>query len=415
MQKYKSLKSIYYQNKSNLNSDAYVKAVEGRKNNELAVHTGLIMSPFGHEFRLKDKFEIFYLPSPQIYVLQEKIYTLSKIIEKKMMEIPKVAQDQIFLNNLIDELQSTNDIEGVRSSREEISQTLELLKRKSKEKSRFSGLVKLYAKFQEDKYNTIQKVEDFRTIWDELVSEEIQEDDFPDGRLFRTDGEVINYGDKVIHRGDSCEKDIIDDLKLLVREMNNDSIPSLPKCFLAHYYYEYIHPFYDGNGRTGRFIVCSYLSRKLDMMSAITFSSAIVQSKNTYYKAFTEMADPYNHGEGTAFVISMMKLLKAGQEEVIVKLDDGIRMLSNADKITNSKELSDIERNALFILCQKSIFGTYVGPITDVDLADMMNISRYKLNKALGTLEEHELIKVLVGNPKIHGLTDNVKEELFSI
>lgn len=413
MKKYKTLKSIYYENSEGNNIDKYQDIVNSRKNNELTVHTGLIMSPFKRGFRTREKFEIFYLPSGQMYKLQEDIDLLSKRIEKMMFQLPEVARDQIFVNNLIDELQSTNDIEGVRSSREEISLAIDKLM-KNKKKSRFSGLVKLYMKFQDNKYNTIHEVKDFRDIWNELVSEEIEkEDDFPDGKLFRKEGEVISYGDKVIHRGDETENEIIDHLNLLVKEMNDDDISSLPKCFVAHYYYEYIHPFYDGNGRTGRFIVCSYLSRKLDMMSAINFSSAIVQNKDMYYKAFMEMANPYNQGEATSFIISMMKLLKKGQHSIIEKLDDGIKMIKNADRITDDDELSELAKNALYIFCQKEIFGTYVGAITDGDMVKIANTSRYKLNKALEELEQRDLIKVINGNPKVHGLTGSLKEELF--
>lgn len=414
LEKYKSLKSVYYENITENGLDRYENVVNSRRNNELAVHTGLIMSPFKREFRTKENFEIFFLTCTQMYKLQEEIDLLSKRIERMMSQLPPVAKEQMFVNNLIDELQSTNDIEGVRSSREEISLAIEKLI-KNKKKSRFSGLVKLYMKFQDNKYNTIHEVKDFRNIWNELVSEEIEEDDdFPDGKLFRKEGEVIRYGDKVIHRGDETEDEITDHLNLLVKEMNNDDMPSLPKCFVAHYYYEYVHPFYDGNGRTGRFIVCSYLSRKLDMMSAINFSSAIVQNKDMYYKAFTEMANPYNQGEATKFIISMMKLLRKGQHSIIEKLDDGLKLIKNADKITDDDKLSTLAKNVLYILCQKEIFGTYVGAITDVDMEKITETSRYKLNKALRELEQRNMINVINRNPKIHGLTTPLKDELFS-
>lgn len=413
MEKYKNLKSIYYENVVN-NLDRYEEAVNLRKNNELSVHTGLIMSPFKREFRTKEKFEIFYLPSVQIYRLQEKIDFLSKTIEKMMAQLPDVAKTQIFFNNLIDEVQSTNDIEGVRSSREEISLTIDKLMRNNKKDGRFSGLVKLYLKFQDNKYNTIHEVKDFRNIWNELVSDEIEkEDEFPDGKLFRKHGEVINSGDRIIHRGDANEEEIVDHLSALVNEMNNDNIPSLPKCFVAHYYYEYIHPFYDGNGRTGRFIACSYLSRKLDMMSAINFSSAIVQNKDMYYKAFVDMSNPYNQGEATSFIISMMRLLKKGQYSIIEKLDDGIKKMMIANRITNDDKLSTLAQNVLYVLCQKEIFGNYVGAITDIDMVDIVDTSRYRLNKSLEELEQRELIEVINNNPKVHGLTKTLKSKLF--
>lgn len=72
----------------------------------------------------------------------------------------------------------------------------------------------------------------------------------PDGDLFRRTPEEIIDGDKTIHEGDENEKEIINDLQSLLEEMNGHYLPSIEKCFIA----QYIHPFYDGNGRTGRFI-----------------------------------------------------------------------------------------------------------------------------------------------------------------
>ncbi|BDR57927.1 hypothetical protein [Xylocopilactobacillus apicola] len=127
--KYRGLKGIYYEAVKHRDLESYRKMVDSRRNNELAVHTGLTMAPLVNEFRTSDQFEIFYLPALQISQLEEEIFTLSHQIDKKMALIPEVAQEQIFNNNLVDELQSTNDIEGVKSSKEEISQTFERLKK----------------------------------------------------------------------------------------------------------------------------------------------------------------------------------------------------------------------------------------------------------------------------------------------
>lgn len=414
IKKYQTLKGLYYQNMQNGDFVHFDTVVKQRQTNELAIHTGMVMSPFKRDYRLPIEYEIFYLPVLQISQLEEQINQLSKEIEQKMAQLPVVAQNQIFISNLIDELQSTNDIEGVRSSREEISQVIEQIQRRKGDRGRFSGLVKQYAKFEENQYSQIREIQDFRNIWNELVSQEVAEQDFPDGKYFRKNGEVIKDGDRVVHRGDANEQQIDHDLQVLVQTMNNDDIPSLAKCFLSHYYYEYIHPFYDGNGRTGRFIVCSYLARKLDRMSAINFSSTIVAHKSTYYKAFTAMADEHNYGEGTGFVISMMRLLMMGQVEVAKKLDHGIQMLDKADQLTEQQHFSDLEQQALFILCQKAIFGRYVGPITDQDLTDIMHISRYRLDQTLAKLVNDDYLVVTSQNPKVHGLSEMVENQLFN-
>ena len=60
----------------------------------------------------------------------------------------------------------------------------------------------------------------------------------------------------------------------------------LTKMAIIHYQFESIHPFYDGNGRTGRIINILYLVLQglLDL-PVLYLSRYIIQHKTDYYKA----------------------------------------------------------------------------------------------------------------------------------
>ena len=61
---------------------------------------------------------------------------------------------------------------------------------------------------------------------------------------------------EIIYTPPDNEKTILDLLSNLEKYINeNDDIDSLIKMAVIHYQFESIHPFYDGNGRTGRIIV----------------------------------------------------------------------------------------------------------------------------------------------------------------
>ncbi|MCG2587182.1 Fic family protein [Rhodohalobacter sulfatireducens] len=81
---------------------------------------------------------------------------------------------------------------------------------------------------------------------------------------------------------------IIDALKNLETYINDDSISNvhpLIKMAVIHFQFESIHPFYDGNGRTGRIINMLYLVQKnlLDI-PVLYLSRYIVQTKPQYYE-----------------------------------------------------------------------------------------------------------------------------------
>ena len=75
--------------------------------------------------------------------------------------------------------------------------------------------------------------------------------------------------------------------------LNDDTkypIDTLLKMAMAHYQFEAIHPFRDGNGRTGRILCILYLIQKqlLDL-PILYLSSYIIQNKDEYYQSSVEL------------------------------------------------------------------------------------------------------------------------------
>lgn len=99
---------------------------------------------------------------------------------------------------------------------------------------------------------------------------------------------------------------------------------NLVGIMMSHFMFESIHPFYDGNGRTGRYLLGIQLSKILSPATALTMSSAINQFRNKYYKAFHAVEHRLNRGDGTPFVISMLELLIAAQEGLIENIKQRI-------------------------------------------------------------------------------------------
>lgn len=407
--KYKSLKALFYQNPENFDENYH-----RRFNNSLAIKTGLQVYPYDkkHQKRISNSYEIFYLPNAELSVLIEDVFQNTQKVERIRLKLPKIAEEQLFATNLVNELQSTNEIEGVQSTRKELNEVMKRVINKQYKNQRFEGLVKQYLSLiNSQKTLKITQVKDFRNIWDNLLSK-AEVEDLPDGKLFRKESVCISDGQRNVHEGDYNEEQILQDLQALINELNNRQIPKLPRYLIAHYFYEYIHPFYDGNGRTGRFILCSYLSQVLDPLTAITFSSTIAKNKNSYYKAFTEMSDIHNRAEATNFVIRMLKILKNGQADLIDAMERDSRLLLQAQELINTFSLDEIANNILFILLQQEIFGNQYDRISDEELSKVINTTRYKLDQGMHKLVDMNLIKQVGKSPKIHVISDALKEKI---
>jgi Fic family protein len=91
---------------------------------------------------------------------------------------------------------------------------------------------------------------------------------------------------------------VVDLMRDLEQFINDDGVfdaDPLIKMAIAHHQFESIHPFYDGNGRTGRIVNVLYLvNKQLLDIPVLYLSSAIVRSKPDYYRllqAVREEAD----------------------------------------------------------------------------------------------------------------------------
>jgi Fic family protein len=412
-QEVNNLQNYRYLTDFSANQDDYMVEFSKRVNNISSLSTGLFINPdLDGKPVLDTQFNVFYVQIPQISFLKDRVFENSKKINDLLNSLPKLAKERIFFKQLVEEIQSTNQIENVSSTTEEIEDALVALKTNSTAKElRFTGLLNLYMNFRDNKYNQIKDIKDFRIIYDDLLKSEISNDKLPDGTYFRTKNVSLRNSDnKMIHKGVTGESVIIDKLSLLINFMNSNSVPSLEKCFISHYFFEYIHPFYDGNGRTGRFIACSYLSKKLDYLSAISFSSAISKQKSNYLDAFSKTAELQNKGEITRFIMEMLSILAAGQSDIILYLEKGQREYTRINKSIERFELPPLESRLLQIYTQFALFANEGdrNRLTDIRITKSIlkgEFTRRRIDRALSNLVTLDLIMQIHKKPSLHRLS----------
>ena len=398
---YQNLKTLYYK-KYNIEEE-----LNKRLENPCTLKTELVISPVIKGEKLpSEKYNLFYLPINNILFLEEQIFSNSKKVTDIFNQLPYIAQNKCIEEVMINEIIKTNKIEGVISTKKDISESL------NTKKTRFTGIVNKYKEITEGNLERINSVEEIRKIYDDIFKEDILKnpENELDGKLFRKNPVYIQDGIKKIHSGSLSEEAIISQLNDLIKFMNIKNVNSLIKACITHYYFEYIHPFYDGNGRFGRFLFSIYLVRKIDILTGLSLSYAIFLNKEKYLKLFLETSESKNCGELTFFIEGMLEIIIQGQESIIGMLEKKHLKLEYALNYIKELELSVEESDILFILTQNYIFSN--SPLKDSELCKYINLSPYKLKGYIKKLSEESYVETISRRPLIHSIGDKLKKVL---
>ena len=400
MNNYLELSKLYYQ-KANIEEE-----LNKRLENPCVYKTSLYISPILRGERVSEEVELFFLPIKNVLMLQDEIIQNSRDILNLSNELPEVALNYCVREIMVNEIIKSNGIEGVHTTKKDVYDSMN-----SNKKYRFSGIIKKYKQITENKIEKINSAEEIRKIYDEVFSEEIMinPENQLDGKLFRkglvyvTDSSMKN-----VHLGDSNEELILKHIKNLIIFMNKKDINFLLKACITHYYFEYIHPFYDGNGRFGRLIFSMYLARKLDVFTGLSLSYAIFSEKEKYSKLFLNTSNSKNFGEITFFLIGMLELIKKGQESIIKMLEDKIEKLNFSRNYLNNLNLSDLEKDIMFVYIQNHIFSN--SDLEDKELCKIINMSRPTLKNNIEQLIKKEYLTKISKKPITHVLSDKLQK-----
>ncbi len=208
-------------------------------------------------------------------------------------------------------------------------------------------------------------------------------------------------------------KQILDLMRNLEQFINDDSlsdIDPLTKMAVIHHQFESIHPFYDGNGRTGRIINILYLVKCGLLDTPILYLSRYInQKKGDYYRLLQTVRT-----ENT-------------WEEFILYMLEGIEQTSNQTThlIRNIKELMQSHKNKIKtelpkIYSQDLLNNLFRHPYTKIEfLCEELDIERRTAGKYLdqlvgiGVLTKHKIKKDnFYLNHALFGLLSNIGTRL---
>ena len=412
--KYENLIKLYYK-KQNIKEE-YIKRIE----NPSTFITDLKINPIKRGNKILDKeYNLFYVNLLEHTLLQEIIIKNSNQINLISNELPQIAITEIINKILSNELYKTNKIEGIETVKSEIYSSLKQDGKFNKKSSKLDGIIKKYKDIMENNFEDTQHIDNiasFRKIYDEMFEDFEKSGNYKlDGKYFRKDTvKVINGLGNTIHIGVNGEEAIEKNMENLIQFMNRKDIPFLVKASISHFFFEYIHPFYDGNGRFGRYLLSLYLARKLDNITAFSLSYSISKNLDDYYKSFVEVEDINNYGEMTFFVENILKTIKKGQEMIIELLNDSIIRFKHSMEILNeiTKDLSEKENIILQIYLQNYLFNDFE-ELTNAELSSIVRVlTQQTINKYTQELEKKEYLLKIKQRPLTYILAEKITDKL---
>ncbi|SDD05871.1 Fic family protein [Peptococcus niger] len=381
-----------------------------RFNSPVSVKTGLTILPMNSS----ETFELFYTPTNDMMLKIDEIFqndTLMKFYDERL---PEVAKKNFLLSLIVEELQSTNQIEGVKSSRQEIaSSARRVMEGVAPSKTRMGSMIHSYLELWYGELSLPDSAKDVRKIYDFITDGEISASNLPDGQVFIKDGsEIRNSVGRVIHKGVGSEKRIIDHVSQLLNFLNHADLPYLVRLAIGHYYFGYIHPFYDGNGRTSRFITSLYLSKAFSVYTAYAFSNGCRIMEKRYLDLFANTNRFNSYGEMNFAIDSFLDILLEGQAFVNENLQDKERLLNQADACIKMDERlmnNELAQNIVFVLCQALLFND--SGLERRELEDIIKAPKQKLHETLSWLEKDGYIYRVQKRPIVYVLNEKFLEK----
>ncbi len=178
-------------------------------------------------------------------------------------------------------------------------------------------------------------------------------------------------------------KKLMSNLEKFINKNEICDYDPLVKMAIIHYQFESIHPFYDGNGRTGRIINILYLIiQGLQSLPILYLSNYIIKNKADYYRLLQEVREDNKWEEWLLFMINGVEITSRETINLIIKIRD-LMMQYKHNLRMNYKFYSQDLLNNLF-----------KHPYTKIEFVVRdLNVSRITAANYLNKLSEDGLLR----------------------
>lgn len=301
-------------------------------------------------------------------------------------EVKKIPNSQILIDTLaLQEAKDSNEIENIVTTDDDLyrgSADASIGTAEAKEAQNYADALKLG--YKEIKKKELILLSDIYKL-QAIIS--------PNHPIRKIPGTVLKNPktNEVVYTPPQNHNDILELLENLEQYINEPAlhlIDSLIKMPMIHYQFESIHPFYDGNGRTGRLLNMLYLvHQKLIDIPVLYLSSYIIRNKADYYRLLQEVRTENKWEE---WIVWMLKGVEQTSKETI-KVVNEIKTLMDKYKKEIKENFSFYSHDLINII--------FKHPYTKIDfLQKELGVHRHTASTYLNALSEHKILqKVKIG------------------
>lgn len=186
--------------------------------------------------------------------------------------------------------------------------------------------------------------------------------------------------------GEDRVRSLLKNWETFLHEDDTDGYDPLVKLALLHYQFEAIHPFTDGNGRTGRILNILYLVEKeLLTLPILYLSRFIVMNKSEYYRLLLSVT---TEEQWVPWVLFMLKAVEETSKWTKNKISEITDLIEKTVLYIKEQEPKIYSRELVELLFKQPY--CRISNLVDQDIAQRQTASNY-LKKLcdIGVLKEH--------------------------
>ena len=180
----------------------------------------------------------------------------------------------------------------------------------------------------------------------------------------------------------------------------------LIKIALAHYQFESIHPFRDGNGRTGRILNVLFLCQKGYLSQPILYASSyIIKNKNEYYRLLQECKETQNYNNVIRYMLESFKATAEKTLSIVESIKAMVNEYTKEDFLNQLKGHKEVLLEMIDLIFRKvyvkisdlvelgihrQTSAVYLDQLVDLGLLTKEKVGRENIYKNIRLLELFE-------------------------